>query len=226
MKRSYDQFCALARALDLVGERWTLLLVRELLLGPRRYSDLLDGLPGIGTNLLAKRLQDLEAAGLVLRVTLPPPASRAYELTKRGRELEPALVALARFGMSPMEPPRPGEERRPSWYALALLASFRPDAAADLDEDYAFRVGGQPFHLRLRRGTAEARDGEPAEPAFTLEAGLDEFLAVATGSLPLEALGEDGDTTSLRGDRAAARRWLAAFRLPEPDAREGVLTSA
>src|SRR5918996_4677686 len=98
-KRRYDQYCALARALDVVGERWTLLLVRELLLGPRRYTDLLGGLPGIGTNLLADRLRYLEQVGLVRRRVLPPPAgSTVYELTELGRELEPTVFALGRWG--------------------------------------------------------------------------------------------------------------------------------
>src|SRR3712207_6674695 len=97
--RSYDQFCALAKALDVLGERWTLLVVRELLLGPKRYSDLLEGLPGIGTNLLATRLKTLEANGLVARRRLPAPAaSTVYELTDRGRGLEPALYELMRWG--------------------------------------------------------------------------------------------------------------------------------
>src|SRR5712691_3728539 len=98
-RRSYNQYCALARALDVVGERWTLLLVRELLLGPRRYKDLLDGLPGIGTNLLADRLKHLEDAGMIRRVVLPPPAGSAvYELTELGRRLEPAVFELGRWG--------------------------------------------------------------------------------------------------------------------------------
>src|SRR3712207_3261653 len=98
--RSYDQFCGLAKALDVLGERWTLLVVRELLLGPKRYSDLLEGLPGIGTNLLAARLKALEASGLVGRRRLPPPAaSNVYELTERGRALEPAIFELIRWGL-------------------------------------------------------------------------------------------------------------------------------
>src|SRR5918995_3325809 len=98
-KRRYDQYCALARTLDVVGERWTLLLVRELLLGPRRYKDLLAGLPGIGTNLLAERLRHLEEFGLVRRRSLPPPAgSRVYELTELGRGLESVVMELGRWG--------------------------------------------------------------------------------------------------------------------------------
>src|SRR5438270_8716701 len=98
-KRSYDQYCAVARGLDVIGDRWTLLLVRDLLLGPKRYKDLLEGLPGIGTNLLAARLKELEAAGIVRRGVLPPPAgSSVYELTDKGQALEPAILALGRWG--------------------------------------------------------------------------------------------------------------------------------
>lgn len=218
MKRSYRQFCALARALDVVGERWTLLIVRELLFGPRRYTDLLGGLPGIGTNLLADRLRQLEQVALVRRTVLPPPAARAYELTERGRELEPALVALARWGMSPMAPPAPQDQRRPSWYALALLSAFRPGAAAGLREEYGFRIDAEAFHIRVRDGEADIRQGEAGAPVFVLEAGLDRFLEIATGRLAPERVESEG-AGRLRGDPAAARRWLAAFRLPEPAPR-------
>src|SRR5437660_12010745 len=97
--RSYDQYCAVARGLDVSGDRWTLLIVRDLLLGPKRYKDLLSGLPGIGTNLLADRLKELEGAGLIERAVLPPPAgSTVYQLTERGLALEPVMIALGRWG--------------------------------------------------------------------------------------------------------------------------------
>src|SRR5256885_12943843 len=100
-KRSYDQFCPIARALDFVGERWTLLVVRELLFGPKRYTDLLAGLPGINANVLSTRLKDLQAAELVERTTMPPPAaSTVYQLTELGRGLEPAVVGLAQWGLN------------------------------------------------------------------------------------------------------------------------------
>src|SRR5947209_18910424 len=105
--RSYDQYCAIARGLDVIGDRWTLLLVRDLLLGPKRYKDLLSGLPGIGTNLLADRLRDLEGVGLIARTVLPPPAgSTVYQLTESGQALEPPVVALGRCGARVIGPPR------------------------------------------------------------------------------------------------------------------------
>src|SRR5262245_63048394 len=108
--RSYRQYCAVARGLDVVGERWTLLIVRDLLVGPKRYTDLLDGLPGIGTNLLAARLRELEQGGVVRRTVLPPPAgSTVYELTEVGRALEPVVMALGRWGVRFLDNPREGD---------------------------------------------------------------------------------------------------------------------
>src|SRR5262249_19104128 len=108
--RSYRQYCAVARGLDVVGERWTLLIVRGLLVGPKRYKDLLDGLPGIGTNLLAARLKELEKVGVVRRTVLPPPAgSTVYELTESGQALEPVVMALGRWGVRLMDEPHDGE---------------------------------------------------------------------------------------------------------------------
>src|SRR3954451_13767324 len=125
-KRSYNQYCAMARALDALGERWTLLVIRELLSGPKRFKDLLEGLPGIGTNLLAARLKNLESEGLLCRVTLPPPAgSTVYELTERGREIEPVLIGLARWGLGLLGAPRPSDVFRPVWAVQAMKATFR-----------------------------------------------------------------------------------------------------
>ena len=135
VKRGYNQFCAAARALDLLGERWTLLLIRDLLTGPKRYTDLLNGLPGIGTNLLAGRLKELESVGVVERNELPPPAaSTVYELTERGRELQDVIGPLARWGLPLLE--RRGREQawQPEWSILAMQATFRPERAAGVNE--------------------------------------------------------------------------------------------
>ena len=116
-KRRYNQYCAVARALDIVGERWTLLIVRELLSGPKRFKDLLVGLPGIGTNLLTARLKDLEGYGVVRRTILPPPAgSKVYELTELGRSLEPVIAALGQWGLEFLDnPPNQEDDLRPAW---------------------------------------------------------------------------------------------------------------
>ena len=136
-RRTYDQYCAVARALDVVGERWTLLLVRELLTGPKRFKDLLDGLSGIGTTLLTARLKDLEGKGILRRTILPPPAgSKVYELTDLGHSLEPVVMALSRWGLKLLDAPRREEVSRPVrgvWHRRAGhgLAGWRVGAEGD-----------------------------------------------------------------------------------------------
>src|SRR5215207_4475051 len=159
-KRSYNQYCAVARALDVVGERWTLLIVRELSTGPKRFKDLLGGLPGIGTNLLAARLKDLERHELVRRTTLPPPAgSRVYELTDLGRSLEPVVVALGRWGSRFLGTPRPADDLKPGWAMVAVRAALKPGAASGARETYEFRIDEEVFHVRIEDGEAETRQG-------------------------------------------------------------------
>jgi DNA-binding HxlR family transcriptional regulator len=210
--RSYRQFCALGRALDVVGERWTLLVLRELLLGPRRFRDLLDGLPGIGPNLLTARLRHLEAEGLISQEVLPPPAaSRVYVLTDRGRALDEALVALARWGMDPIAPPRPEDQLNPAWYALALRAAFHPEHAEHLFEDYEFRTDDVTFHLRVRDGHADARQGHADAPALILTTTTERFLTILTGQSRPHA-------AELHGEQATFERLLALFALPMPQA--------
>jgi DNA-binding HxlR family transcriptional regulator len=190
-KRSYDQHCTVARALDVVGERWTLLLVRELLTGPKRFKDLLAGLPGIGTNLLAARLKALAEHGIVRRATLPPPAgSEVYELTELGRSLEPVVLALSRWGSRLMqEEPREGDDVRPAWAAMALRSLFEPEADGPR-EVYEFRIDGETFHLRVEGGAVEARQGVADAPEVVASGAAGDFLALTAGRLsPEEALG-------------------------------------
>src|SRR3954454_18447713 len=131
--RSYGQYCGVAHALELIGERWGLLIVRDLILGPKRFTDLRRGLPGIGTNVLAARLKELERDGVVARRTLPPPAaSTVYELTEYGRALEGPLLALGRWGARSMRAREPAQTLRSEWFGVALKAFFRPEATADL----------------------------------------------------------------------------------------------
>jgi DNA-binding HxlR family transcriptional regulator len=209
MPRRYNQFCALARSLDVVGERWTLLIVRELLLGPRRFTDLLAALPGIGRNLIAARLRELEEAGVIAR------EERSYALTERGRGLEEAVLALTRWELDAMRPPEPGDERQPGWYALAMWAAYRASAAGAHEETYEFRVGEGVFHLWTARREGGARRGPASDPDAVLEADLDSFLAVATGMQTLEEALEAG-RVRMSGSRAALRRGLRAFGLPAP----------
>ena len=141
MGKRYEQYCPMAHALDLVGDRWALLIVRELMHGPKRYTDLTDCLQGIGTNILATRLRDLEAHGIVSRRTLPPPAaSKVYELTEYGRELRPALRELALWGARSLGPPAAREELFEGWLANAMDIVVAPLAPTGRFE---FRAGSE-----------------------------------------------------------------------------------
>ncbi len=199
-KRSYNQYCAVARAMDIVGERWTLLIVRELLPGPKRFKDLLEGLPGIGTNLLTARLKDLEGHGIVRRTTLPPPAaSRVYELTGLGRSLEPAVMGLARWGLEFLGASREEEDRQPAWAMVAVKSAIKVEAIAEARESYEFRVDDEVFHVRIEDGEAEARQGPAADPALVVRSDTRTLLAVVAGreepatAVASGAIGMEGD---------------------------------
>jgi DNA-binding HxlR family transcriptional regulator len=157
-KRSYEQYCPMAHALDLVGERWNLLVVRELMHGPKRYTDLAEHLPGIGTNILASRLRDLEANGIVTKRVLPPPAaSKVYELTDYGRDLRSVLRELALWGARSLGPPTGDDELFPGWLANALdvvLAPFAPPGR------FEFRIGDEIASIV----DGEAKEGPADDP--------------------------------------------------------------
>jgi DNA-binding HxlR family transcriptional regulator/putative sterol carrier protein len=213
VRRSYRQYCAMARALDVLGERWTLLIVRELLTGPKRFKDLLDGLPGIGTNLLAGRLKELEGEGLLRRTTLPPPAGSAvYELTGRGRDLEPVLMGLARWGVDLLGQPRPGEAFKPAWAVQAMKATFRPEAARWVRETYEFRVGEDVFHVRVDDGVSEPEYGPAWEPDLILRTDPDTFLALVSGRSEASDAIEAG-RLEVEGDAEALARAGEIFGL-------------
>jgi DNA-binding HxlR family transcriptional regulator len=184
MSKDYDQYCPLAHALGVVGERWTLLVVRELLHGPKRYTDLAEGLPGIGTNVLASRLRDLERFGIVRKRKLPPPAaSTVYELTDYGLELEEVMHALARWGARSLGPPTCEEDLYPEWGVNALPALFNAEAARGLTETYVFAVGTDTFTARIENGHMHACV-EPAEDAdLRVETDMDTFFGLASGGL-------------------------------------------
>ena len=168
--RSYGQFCAIASALDTIGERWTLLIVRELLTGPKRYSDLLDGLPGIPTDMLAARLRRLEDEGLVEREVLPPPAaSKVYVLTGSGLSLEPVIAALARWGMTRLPSKRHGEFRL-HWLKVGLQSLFVRSAAKRLELTVDFRLPEGRLRAVIHRGTLEF-DEDPSDPADVMITG-------------------------------------------------------
>jgi DNA-binding HxlR family transcriptional regulator len=163
MLKRYDAYCPVAHALGLVGERWSLLVVLELIHGPKRYTDLTDSLPGIGTNILASRLRDLEAHGIVVKRTLPPPAaSRVYELTAYGRALRPVIRELALWGARSLGPPTDDDELFPGWLANALDTVLAPLAPPGRFE---FRVGDEVASLV----DGEAMPGSTEEPDVLVE---------------------------------------------------------
>lgn len=186
-RRTYGQYCALARTLDIVGERWTLLIGRELARGPKRYSDILDGLPGINTTLLAQRLRDLEGHGIVGRRKLPPPAaSVVYELTEVGEELVGAMLPLVAWGVRhALGSPRSGEEFRVVWVLLAIRESMDPASVAGLTATYEFDVEGSTGHMRIVDGLVEIGEGvlDDEAPDVRLLADADAFVGVGTGRL-------------------------------------------
>jgi DNA-binding HxlR family transcriptional regulator len=182
--KRFDQYCPMAHALSLVGDRWSLLIVRELMKGPKRYTDLVDGLPGIGTNILAARLRDLAEAEVVQRRKLPPPAaSTVYELTEYGAGLEEVMYALARWGARSLGPPGPDDELYPDWGVNAFCALFDPEAARGLTETYVIRVDGDTFTLRLENGRMHAEAGAAPSPDLDVAFDMPTFFALASGDL-------------------------------------------
>jgi DNA-binding HxlR family transcriptional regulator len=203
-KRSYREYCAIARSLDLLGQRWTLLVVRDLFLGPQRYSDLLAGLPGIATDLLTARLRTLEAEGLVRRRELQPPAhTTVYELTESGRRLGPVIRALGEVGLELLGTPAPDEPVNPGPVVMSLMLSFHGDP--DLVETYGLELDGQEFGVVVDRGTVRSERGAPSDPAVTLRTDARSLvLLLRREPIPAGALEVDGDA-------AAFDRFLAAF---------------
>jgi DNA-binding HxlR family transcriptional regulator len=213
MSKDYEQYCPLAHALGVVGERWTLLVVRELLHGPKRYTDLAEGLPRIGTNVLASRLRELERFGVVRKRKLPPPAaSTVYELTDYGLELEEVMHALARWGARSLGPPRPDDELYPEWGVNALPALFNAEAARGLTETYVFAIGPDTFTARIENGHLYPCV-EPAEDAdLRVETDMDTFFGLATGGLtPSDAVATG--RARIEGDPAVFERCFTVLSL-------------
>jgi DNA-binding HxlR family transcriptional regulator len=211
-RRSYNQFCATARTLDVIGERWTLLIVRELITGPKRYKDLLESLPGIGTSLLAARLKHLERSELIRHVELPPPAgSKVYELTEAGRDLEPVVMAIARWGLRwALTALKPDDVFRPGWAVLAMQAAYDEDAAAGIEETYEFRVGEEVFHARVHDGRVEGRHGPAYEPDLVISVAEDAFIDLVSGRATIAQAAEQG-LVDVDGSRVALNHCSAIF---------------
>ena len=212
-RRRYDDACGTAHALELIGERWALLVMRELMLGPKRFGQLKADLPGISANVLTQRLEGLEAAGVLIRRKLPPPAStQVYELTPWGYESEPIFQTLGRWAAR-----SPQHDPTLPLSSVSLFLSFRtmfdPARAAGLDARIGFRFGEETFLVRIAEGRIEVgRDTlDGADLTFTGTAPA--VAAAVYGGVPIEALAAAG-ALSLEGDRALAERFVTLFPLP------------
>jgi DNA-binding HxlR family transcriptional regulator/putative sterol carrier protein len=210
-KRTYREYCAIARSLDLLGQRWTLLIVRDLFLGPQRYTDLHAGLPGIATDMLTARLRTLEDEGLVRRRELPPPApATVYELTDAGRRLGPLIRALGEVGLTLLDTPAPNQPINASPVVMSLNLTFRADKAAGLSETYGLELDGSSFTVAVDRGAVTTERGSPSAAAASLRTDPRTLVALVRGETTTTTAIADG-TLEVSGDRAALRRFSALF---------------
>jgi DNA-binding HxlR family transcriptional regulator len=209
-RRSYGDSCGIARALDLVGERWALLVVRELVLGPKRFTDLRAGLPGCSADVLAQRLRDLETGGVVRRRRLPAPVSaRVYELTEWGRELEPVLLSLGRWGSrSSLAPKAPALGVDAA--AVALKTMFDPQRAGLEPAAYQLRLGEQEFALRAGPAGLELARGQAESPVATIVTDPGTLAAVLWHGLPVVDAVAAG-SMAIEGSKRAAARFMRLF---------------
>lgn len=208
-KRRYDDACGTAHALDLIGERWALLVMRELMLGPKRFSELRADLPGISANVLTQRLTGLEEAGLLIRRRLPPPASaQVYELTPWGYEAGPLIQDLGRWAAR-----SPAHDPTLPLSAVSLMMSFRtmfdPELAKGLEIEAGFALGRESFVLRIAAGDIFVERGAPVGTDFVFAGRPEAIAAIVYGGLPI-----DQADVKLTGDRAKAERFTGLFRLP------------
>jgi DNA-binding HxlR family transcriptional regulator len=215
--RTYGEACGIPRALDRVGERWALLVVRELMLGPKRFTDLKTGLPHASPNVLAQRLRELEHAGVVRKRRLPPPAaSQVYELTEWGAELESVLVALGRWGArAPLEPECMGMSVDSHVVSLATL--FDGDLAGSFEAALEFRMGEDTFRAVIAGGEIDAGRGEVSSPDAVLTLDPGTLLALIHGEISVADAVASG-ALEIDGDRSVVERFVGLFPMPEPAA--------
>src|SRR5687767_3124887 len=201
----YQQYCALARTLDVAGDRWTLLIVRELTPGPRRFTDLIDGLPGIARNLLTDRLRDLEREGIIARRELPPPAARqVYELTDDGRDLATAMAPLIAWGARRMGERQSGESFRARWPAVAMVGLADREAAKGITETYQYLVGDSAFHFTVDDGSIEVCDGWAEDSSVVVTTDGETWADIATGKTTASTETASG-ALRVEGDPQAAK---------------------
>ena len=219
-EQGYQQYCGLARALDVAGDRWTLLVIRELRPGPRRFTDLIDGLPGVPRKLLTDRLRALEGDGIIARQELPPPAARqVYALTGDGRDLAVAMAPLIAWGARRMDDREPGESFRARWPAVAMVGLADREAARGVSETYQYLIGDSAFHFTVDDGSIDLHDGRAQDPAVTLTTDEETWADIASGKLTAASAAATGALT-LAGEPEAAKRLRRIF------AREPMLAQA
>jgi DNA-binding HxlR family transcriptional regulator/putative sterol carrier protein len=207
----YQQYCALARTLDVAGDRWTLLIVRELAPGPRRFTDLVDGLPGISRKLLTDRLRGLESDGIVGRRELPPPAARqVYELTDDGRDLAAAMVPLIAWGIRRLGDRQAAESFRPRWSAVGMAGLADREAAMGVSETYEYLVDDSAFHFTVDDGSIQLHDGRAPDPAVVVTTDEETWTDIGSGRISFSsALATRAVTVT--GDARAAERMRKIF---------------
>jgi DNA-binding HxlR family transcriptional regulator/putative sterol carrier protein len=207
----YQQYCALARALDVAGDRWTLLIVRELAPGPRRFTDLVDGLPGVSRKLLTERLRALELEGLIARQELPPPAARqVYELTDDGHDLAHAMAPLIAWGARRLGERKPTESFRARWPAVGMAALADREGAKGVSETYQYLVGSSAFHFTVDDGSIRVHDGWAQDPAVVLTTDEETWADIASGKISASSAAATGAMT-VAGDPHAAKRMGKIF---------------
>ncbi|MFY9718680.1 MAG: helix-turn-helix domain-containing protein [Candidatus Cybelea sp.] len=212
VKRSYGQYCGFSRALELVGERWALLIVRDLLIGPKRFSEIARGLPGIPSNILTARLNELEDSELVRRRVLARPAKGvAYELTEDGTALETAVFALGRWGAQHLGEASRGETVTEDSIAMALRTTFRPEAAGRAKITYLLKLGPVEVHARIANGSVTVGRGAVAKPDLVIETGPALRLLLAHEVSPGEALKKK--LVRITGDPKLLDRFVKIFRI-------------
>ncbi|HEX3464644.1 MAG TPA: winged helix-turn-helix transcriptional regulator [Candidatus Elarobacter sp.] len=210
--RAYGQYCGFARALEVVGERWALLVVRDLLVEPKRFTDVLRGLPGIPSNILTARLKELEAAGVVRRRLLPRPSRGVvYELTEYGLELEPVVAELGRWGAKALGDPRPDETITQDSLITALRTTFRPESARGVRAGFELRVGEIVLHARVEDGRVRVAGGPLPEADLVIHAGPGVRALMAGEVSPADALAQG--VVKIDGDEALLARFAEIFRI-------------
>ncbi|OLP03690.1 hypothetical protein BVU76_03955 [Mycolicibacterium porcinum] len=210
-KRSYHQYCGLAAALDLLGERWSMLILRDLLAGPKRFTDLLEGLPGIGTGLLSQRLRELETARVIEKATLPPPAaSTVYQLTADGQRLREPLLGLARWGLDRLGPPDPQQRIDAEPLALAIAARYEPSATENADGTYGLVIDGKPFELLIGHDGVQVRSRTVENARVVITTDTATLIEMNSGETTLTAALEEG-TVTVDGDLTAVGPLAASF---------------